>query len=263
MKNTSQKLLCPIKKNLLLQRNPIHLHKCEKAGETLIKGWFLGFHNPTAPSLSLATSLHCISCSLEHYLVAMQPDDKEHSLKGAQTAVFLECLCAEWMTWKLSGEDQIQFHLFWHFVCQQVDFSPRCFSFEISFISLPPLTVLTRAHCKPLPLLRKQQQRHSINGRMHTGVRPGEENKHFFFLWCFQELRRAFLPSEIFDKLPEALHRQSKINECRPTAEIASKAPPLGILSLLWCRVAVVAAELDSLQIIIHIHTYRQFGISR
>lgn len=83
-----------------------------------------------------------------------------------------------------------------------------------------------------------------------------------FFFWCFQELRRAFLPSEIFDKLPEALHRQSKMNECRVTAEIASKLPPLGILSLLWCRVAVIAAELDSLQIIIHIHTYRQFGIS-
>lgn len=79
---------------------------------------------------------------------------------------------------------------------------------------------------------------------------------------CFQELRRAFLPSEIFDKLPEALHRQSKINECRVTAEIASKLPPLGVLSLLWCRVAVTAAELDSLQTIIHIHTYRQFGIS-
>lgn len=109
------------------------------------------------------------------------------------------------------------------------------------------------------PLLRKQQQ-HSINGRMHTGVRPGKDNKHFF--WCFQELRWAFLPSEIFDKLPEAPHRQSKINECRLIAEIASTLPPLGILSLLWCWVAVIAAELDSLRIIIHIHTYRQFGIS-
>lgn len=108
-----------------------------------------------------------------------------------------------------------------------------------------------------------QEAAAALNQWTHAHWRQTWQRKQtLFFFWCFQELRRAFLPSEIFDKLPEALHRQSKMNECRVTAEIASKLPPLGILSLLWCRVAVIAAELDSLQIIIHIHTYRQFGIS-
>lgn len=61
-------------------------HFVIEINETLIKGQFLGFHNTTAQSLG--PSLHCISCLLEHYLVAMQPDDKDYSLKGAQTAVF-------------------------------------------------------------------------------------------------------------------------------------------------------------------------------
>lgn len=54
------------------------------------------------------------------------------------------------------GSDIFSFiGIYWHFVFQQVDFSLCCLSFEISFISLPPLTVLTRAHCQPLTITQE------------------------------------------------------------------------------------------------------------
>lgn len=132
--------------------------------ETLIKERFLGFHNMTAPSLS--PSLGCISCLLEHYLVAMQPDDKGPLIKRGSNCCFpgmSQCRINDLNVIR-SGSNVFSFILAFGKTNMFIS-SPCCISFEISFVSLP-LTVLTGAHCKPLTI--SQEAAAALNQWMHA-----------------------------------------------------------------------------------------------
>lgn len=92
------------------------------------------------------------------------------------------------MTGKLSGADQIYFHLFWHFVKQQLHFSTCCVPFEISFISLPPLTVLTGARCKPLTIIQEAAAAAAaLNRWMYAHHRQASQRQQTLW-WCLEEL---------------------------------------------------------------------------
>lgn len=91
-----------LKTLIVCQQNALNVrHWAFTINGPQIRDWLLRSHNTTTSSFSLSSSLPGISCSVKHHLVAMQPDDKEHSLRGSN--------CLSWnvsvqkkITWKLS-----------------------------------------------------------------------------------------------------------------------------------------------------------------